>query len=403
MPEGHSQQRQATQGLFGGWQDGLLLGGASIGAFAGLQLVPLTDSWLTAIATLMLGLAHLVNHPHFAHSYQMFYGGWSRTQDPAFDLALRRKWWLVGAVVPAALACILTSAYWSAINGDPTWIGACLSLMALLVGWHYVKQGFGMVMLDAALRQRFFDVAQKKSLLINAYACWLCAWMLIADLHSNTILFGYARFGFDIPDSAVIAACVLAAMTTCHASLSIQRAVKRWQEQGAGWGDLPAAGILAYYVTLYLWTVFSWVNPAYALVIPFFHSLQYLTVVWRYKRSELAVQGPLWRSWPCVRFLLAGIALGMAGFWVVPGTLEWARTGHLLPSMRHLAPAMACAWILINVHHYFIDSVLWRQGNPDVSRHLFKKCPADGRRQAGGAGSGLNTVRLEETREPLSR
>ena len=29
-------------------------------------------------------------------------------------------------------------------------------------------------------------------------------------------------------------------------------------------------------------------------------------------------------------------------------------------------------WIFINIHHYFLDNVMWRRGNTDVSKHLFR-------------------------------
>jgi hypothetical protein len=29
------------------------------------------------------------------------------------------------------------------------------------------------------------------------------------------------------------------------------------------------------------------------------------------------------------------------------------------------------SWVFINVHHYFLDSVMWRSANPDVKRFLF--------------------------------
>ena len=28
-------------------------------------------------------------------------------------------------------------------------------------------------------------------------------------------------------------------------------------------------------------------------------------------------------------------------------------------------------WIFINVHHYCLDNVMWRRGNPDTGRYLF--------------------------------
>lgn len=28
-------------------------------------------------------------------------------------------------------------------------------------------------------------------------------------------------------------------------------------------------------------------------------------------------------------------------------------------------------WIFINVHHYFLDNVIWRAENPETRQHLF--------------------------------
>jgi hypothetical protein len=28
-------------------------------------------------------------------------------------------------------------------------------------------------------------------------------------------------------------------------------------------------------------------------------------------------------------------------------------------------------WICINVHHYFLDNVMWRRENPDTRKYLF--------------------------------
>lgn len=40
-------------------------------------------------------------------------------------------------------------------------------------------------------------------------------------------------------------------------------------------------------------------------------------------------------------------------------------------TMRHALPVLFAAWVFVNVHHYFIDSVIWRSDNPDARRHLF--------------------------------
>src|SRR5258705_13444100 len=56
--------------------------------------------------------------------------------------------------------------------------------------------------------------------------------------------------------------------------------VQRWRDTK---GVLPWNGIIAYLTTLCLWVIFGRANPLVLAVVPTFHSLQYLAVVWRYQ------------------------------------------------------------------------------------------------------------------------
>lgn len=261
-------------------------------------------------------------------------------------------------------------AAWLWVHDRPLWLGLILNLMGMLVGWHYVKQGFGMAMTDAALKKRYWPADVRWALLLNAYACWGAAWILVNGSGLGARLWGVIGVKLAIPSWLTLAVCVLAAGTSAWCGIKLLRCVSQWRRQQVAWRDLPLAGILAYVVTLYLWTVFAGVDAAFALVIPFFHSLQYLTVVWRYKANEAHGSGleraSLWR------FGLFGLVLGALGFWLLPGALDFLRSGRVPNWTGDTALAIACVWIFINVHHYLIDNVLWRQGNPKVSRFLFK-------------------------------
>ena len=46
---------------------------------------------------------------------------------------------------------------------------------------------------------------------------------------------------------------------------------------------MPLNGLLAYVAAVYVWLAVSRFDPVLLFVIPFFHSLQYLAVVWRYQ------------------------------------------------------------------------------------------------------------------------
>ncbi|WP_245277580.1 hypothetical protein [Mesorhizobium sp. L48C026A00] len=69
-------------------------------------------------------------------------------------------------------------------------------------------------------------------------------------------------------------------------------------------------------------------------------------------------------------FIIIGSILGILGFWLVPIALS-----ALIPYNEEVLGSslfLFIAWIFINVHHYFLDNVMWRRGNPEVSKYLFR-------------------------------
>jgi hypothetical protein len=117
-------------------------------------------------------------------------------------------------------------------------------------------------------------------------------------------------------------------------------------------------------------------------VIPAFHSLQYLLFVWRFQinKAQASAARP-----PRLRRLrlstqLQGVA-AFAGFMLLGETLGWF--GFLgLPHTLDLAVAydrgvwgaglfLFMIFMFINIHHYFIDNVIWRKENDEVRQYLF--------------------------------
>lgn len=360
-----------ARGLYGPWADVLLLGGGSLVALAVLSLIKIDRASLVTLSVVMLGLANLVNHPHFAFSYQMFYGSWADLKSGKMPADLRRRWVFAGFIAPALLAVFILAGAMMSLRGQGFLLGITLTLMMLLVGWHYVKQGFGMAMMDGALKKRYWPAATRKALLMNAYACWGAAWVLSSmDLRVRK-LWGVVGLDYIVPGWLVIIACSVAVLTTLWCALAVYRCVGQWRAQQLSWKQWPAAGLTAYCITLYVWLGMFSVEPAFVLVIPFFHSLQYLTVVSRYKVNE--ARAGQWSGKRLASFVLTGTVLGGLGFWILPSLVDYALTGQL-PN-QNMALGIACAWMFINVHHYLIDSVLWRQGNPNVKQYLFDAQP----------------------------
>ena len=365
----HPHTSAPGRGLFGPWADVLLLGGGSLLAMALLSVLRLDADSVVTLSVVMLVLANFVNHPHFAFSYQMFYGSWEEVKQGAMPADLRRRWWLAGVVAPVLLALGLLGGAMLSLRGHGFLLGLMLTLMGLLVGWHYVKQGFGMAMVDAALKKRYWPAAARTALLYNAYACWGAAWAIGNSTSLARELWGVLAIEYRVPGVLVAASCAIAVATTAWCGLAVYRCVRQWRAQQLGWKQMPVAGFAAYLITLYVWLGMIGAEPAFLLVIPFFHSLQYLTVVSRYKINE--ARAHQWHPKRLAGFVVTGLVLGALGFWLLPGLGDYLRTGQVPEMGKGLALTVACAWIFINVHHYLIDNVLWRQGNPKVKRFLF--------------------------------
>ncbi|WP_211276687.1 hypothetical protein [Erythrobacter tepidarius] len=364
----------APRHLFGPVIDFLCLGGSSLLLLPLIFLLP--EAELKApLATAMMLLTNLVNHPHFAHSYQIFYRGYARKAfTPALGRAMQVRYLVAGLVVPLLLAAFLVH---GALAADTRLLGYAGNLMALAVGWHYAKQGYGMLMVDAALKRRFLDERTKKILLANCYAVWLAAWVGINLAVQQENLWGLAYYSFALPQPLFFLTSAAACLTT---ALSVWTLAMHWR----GKGTLPVTGVVAYGVSLYLWLAFLRVNPLWVLVVPALHSLQYLTVVWRYQlnyeKARLANvayrKGNLLRALfgpspvgQMIAFVATGALLGFLAFWAIPLVAE-----SIVPYDRQAITGflfLFTFWIFINIHHYFLDSVMWRRENPDTRLYLF--------------------------------
>ncbi len=352
--------------LFGPVLDFALLGGGSLIVLLALRL------WLGAgddarawSLGVTLAIANIINHPHFAHSYQIFYADFrNKLSSPTYSADLRARYLHIGLTAPVliigAMAILVATESARAL-------GLAANAMFFLVGWHYAKQGYGMAMVDAVLKRRFYDDAQKRWLLNNAHATWIFAWLLVNHLiaQSTREYWGIEYFVIPVPTWLLVVAGLCCAATLLALVHHLRAQVRK---SGIAWN-----GLLAYGVSIYAWLLIR--DPLILLWVPMFHSLQYMAVVWRFQSNRtrataLSIAGtPIGRTLRLVMFAVLGFVLGYLGFWVLPEALN-----GLVPYSREVFGSMLffyLFWIFINIHHYLLDTVMWRKGNPDVARHLF--------------------------------
>lgn len=321
------------------------------------------------MAGLSLIAANFLNHPHFAHSYQIFYRGFT---EKAFDNhhSLKNKYLFAGIGVPVILTTFFV---YCMTSSNFKLLGFAGNAMSFLVGWHYVKQGYGMLMVSAVLKRNFFNDRDKQVLLFNAYFVWLFSWALTNNIIAEMTMWGIEYYVIALPEWFLwLLAVPLAVTTLWSCRIFISGCL-------ANYKNYPINGVISYLTSLYIWLIVVNIHPVLILIIPAFHSLQYLVVVWRYeinrtsdvivheKGSDEIDQKTLVAKVGAI--ILLSVVFGFLGFWVLPVALE------IFISYEKVSPSLKAFffifWIFINIHHYFIDNVIWKKENTDVSKYLF--------------------------------
>ena len=111
------------------------------------------------------------------------------------------------------------------------------------------------------------------------------------------------------------------------------------------------------------------------MVIPFFHSLQYLPFAAMFRKNKVNAQltgitGVPYRAKFVFSFwgyIVLSVVIGGLVFYAIPFGIDQVRTAGILPTPPMLV--MAFFTVFLNIHHYFIDSVIWRK-NSETTKYL---------------------------------
>ncbi|QGY00213.1 hypothetical protein EI983_18860 [Roseovarius faecimaris] len=317
---------------------------------------------------LVLAMTTLINNPHFMHSYQIFYSDFGSKTAP--EAPLRWRYLVAGVGVPVIAVIFYL---WCIVTLNVGLMAQAANVMLFLVGWHYVKQGYGILIVESVLKRAFFSDPEKRLLRWNALSVWLASWMYFNRLLGEFEIYGFTYYAISVPDAVYLPTlvfCVGAGVLT--AGMLIRKALKT---------RLPLNGLLAYATSSYVWLIIGYVHPLTALVIPAFHSLQYLAIVWRYQLNKNeydadgdgSLFGGLVRTTPAraatLKFILLGMVLGVIFFYAIPFALDLAIAYR--EEVFGTTMFLFAIWVFINIHHYFMDNVIWRRDNPTIKEHLF--------------------------------
>jgi hypothetical protein len=364
-PELHAERPAAARRL-SGWAEFLLVGGLTPLLFplswflrAALGL----DDAELAVGFTMFYAAYVINDPHFSVTYLLFYEDFrARAFGSTFSGPQRARYLLAGVAIPTLLAV------WAGIallGASPWLLGLLFQSMFLLVGWHYVKQGFGVLSVLSARRGVRFSPSERAAVLAHCFAGWAYAWASPADPGREVEAKGVVYTTFAHP-SALEPTTLVVFVASIVPLLYLL--VRKYRREGA----LPLfTPLIAFLSSVWLWSVYSSIDPLVRYVIPALHSLQYLYMVWLLKGSQARErEAPPWFE-PSVGVRMGALAasaigLGVLIFHAGPTLLD---EGLAARGALGATPFFAAIFAFVNIHHYFMDAVIWRRENP-LTRYL---------------------------------
>lgn len=315
-----------------------------------------------AISQVAVTLAFVVNHPHFTSSYMLLY------KDFRQNIRSSLKFFWAAVVAPALLLGYL--AYCLAYERADL-LGYSVNAMFFLVGWHYVKQIFGVVIVTSALKKTYYSASDRYILLLNLFSIWAISFFNSQTYIGSFDFYGiqYQSFGLS-PFFLNLSYSVFAASLIYVVAIHINRYVKE--------GVVPNSSAMVAMASLYVWYLPVFGHPHFAYLIPFFHSLQYLVFVWFFKKNQVTARiesqsdaQQKRKSWLTQFFgyIVVALILGALFFEFIPKGLD----SHykFTNAAMGASPFLVAFLLFINIHHYFIDNAIWKSANPEVKKHLF--------------------------------
>ena len=375
-PMASAPDASAQRNLVGRWADFWFLGGASI-AFCLLFMIaaplrgviPSFEGSLLRVGAAGLLLSFFVNFPHFMASYRLAYG-----REKVFREQHRFELKIVPAVLSLiAITGVIVARTFDQVAGFSrtsilTGLG---TLMFLSVGWHYVKQVYGCVRVCASFDGYTMDNRQMNIIRYGLFPMWLRSLMSVNEQAGSLAGLGYGWGGG--PGWMI----VLTNIAVAVGGLAIVAMfVQNWMQSG----QAPSLRMVVPIVAIYVWWVpavrFDFPLP----LVPFFHSLQYIPFIAKVERSKaqdaLAARTATGVASPAsvrARLTLVATGLFMTGGLVMYGLPV---TVDALVGTREatgLYVMLIAVTLVINVHHYFIDHVIWRLRDDAYTRDLLMR------------------------------
>ncbi len=324
--------------------DYLCIGAISLIVYAFLLVFQREPNSTLLTATVVLSI--LVNWPHFAATnYRLYHSKENMRQYP-----------MTAFVVPLALLLMVALAFRWPVAAAPI-------LVQLYVFWspyHYSGQSVGISMLYAKRAGIPFGKTEQWALKGFIFGTFMSSFALRASKPGQGLFYDIPFPSLNLPPHVALTIHVL--MWICAAVFLIL--IGRWcyREKRI----LPPI-ILLPAVAQYFWFVKAMDLNSFIELVPFFHGMQYLLIAWAMQLKEKMDEqhiAPSWGyvRWESLRWMAINIAVGAFLFWLLPRVVESTEIA--------IGTAAAVVVSAVQIHHFFVDGVIWKLKNPKVGEPL---------------------------------
>lgn len=321
------------------------IGGSSFLLFF-LFMLFYTDARTPEVISAAIMLQWVINWPHFSMSTYRLYQ----------NKANVRQYPLTAYVIPFVVlgGLVLSFSY-------PTMVAPYfVKLFMLWSPYHFSGQTIGITLIYAMRSGIRFSKLERRVLDFFVFGTYF-----VSTIRAEVSRDGYQFYGIKYPGLGVpqwlatgceyamwIALVVFVAMVVwwCYKNKRVMPLVV----------VLPPA-------TQYLWFVQGIYTPSFQEFVPMFHSLQYILVAWglqlKLKMDTKNIQpSRKYAVSETTRWMVINVAGGIVLFYFLPKLGVVFGYGSLF--------SIAVVYAAIQIHHFFVDGVIWKLKNQTVSHPL---------------------------------
>jgi hypothetical protein len=330
--------------------DAFVIGGFSVAAYFAIRQWAGGPRAETAW-TLAGYLVWVINWPHFSATSYRLYG----------TRAHLRQYPVTAIVTPFLVMAGVLGAFASPNLVAPYF----LKLFLIWSPYHFSGQTIGISLLYA--RRSGYPLSSLQRSLLSGF---VYSTFLLGTVRAEVGLGGGQYFGVRYPTFGLpmgVATAVEVAVWGLGIGFALVTLFKAWNTR-----QKPPLLLLLPGLTQFVWFVPGASIPNYVEFVPCFHSLQYLLIAWSMQLKEKAdrtkVQpGSSYVTKESVRWYILNVGGGALLFSFLP----------YFANKMGVATALASAVVVaaVQIHHFFVDGVIWKLRSASVVSPLLVNIP----------------------------